>query len=116
MIAKSGDIFRPYDLVVVSREQVDAEYFTMSACGIVHVSPFSTCHHAPPLSTCHQVDAEYFTMSACGIVHVFASEQPSEFLPLSTWMQQSTFFNVLTSIRFFKHYLVAKIFRRSSLH
>ena len=58
-----------------------------------------------------QVDAEYFTMSACGIVHVFASEQPSEFLPLSTWMQQSTFFNVLTSIRFFKHYLVAKIFR-----
>ena len=26
-------------------------------------------------------------------------------------IRQSTFFNVLTSIRFFKHYLVAKIFR-----
>eukprot|EP00965_Chrysotila_dentata_P180311 5952993-Pleurochrysis_carterae.AAC.2 len=33
-------------------------------------------------------------MSACGVVHVFGNEQPSEFLPLSSWMQQSTFFNV----------------------
>ena len=76
--ARTGDAFRPYDLSVVSREQVDAEYFTMSACGVVHV---------------------------------FASGLPSEFVLLSTWMQQSTFFNVLTSIRFFKHYLAAKIFR-----
>ena len=76
--ARTGDLFRPYDLTVVSREQVDAEYFTMSACGVVHV---------------------------------FASGLPSEFVLLSTWMQQSTFFNVLTSIRFFKHYLAAKIFR-----
>ena len=60
--ARTGDAFRPYDLSVVSREQVDAEYFTMSACGVVHV---------------------------------FASGLPSEFVLLSTWMQQSTFFNVL---------------------
>ena len=59
--ARTGDAFRPYDLSVVSREQVDAEYFTMSACGVVHV---------------------------------FASGLPSEFVLLSTWMQQSTFFNV----------------------
>ena len=59
--AHTGDTFRPYDLSVVSREQVDAEYFTMSACGVVHV---------------------------------FASGLPSEFVLLSTWMQQSTFFNV----------------------
>ena len=39
------------------------------------------------------------------------AEAPSEFIQLSTWMQQSTFFNVLTSIRFFRHYLAAKIFR-----
>ena len=39
------------------------------------------------------------------------AEVPSEFIQLSTWMQQSTFFNVLSSIRFFKHYLAAKIFR-----
>lgn len=59
--AKTGDAFRPYDLVVVSREQVDTEYFTMSALGVVHV---------------------------------FNEQQPSEFIQLSTWMQQSTFFNV----------------------
>ena len=78
--ARTGDEFRPYDLAVVSREQTDPEYFTMSACGVVHV---------------------------------FSAEQkhPSEFIQLSTWMQQSTYFNVLTSIRFFKHYLAAKIFR-----
>ena len=62
--ARTGDAFRPYDLSVVSREQVDAEYFTMSACGVVHV---------------------------------FASGLPSEFVLLSTWMQQSTFFNVLSA-------------------
>ena len=78
--ARTGDEFRPYDLTVVSREQTDPEYFTMSACGCVHV--FSA-----------------------------EQKQPSEFIQLSTWMQQSTFFNVLTSIRFFKHYLAARIFR-----
>ena len=78
--ARTGDEFRPYDLAVVSREQTDPEYFTMSACGVVHV---------------------------------FSAEQklPSEFIQLSTWMQQSTYFNVLSSIRFFKHYLAAKTFR-----
>ena len=52
-------------------------------------------------------------MSANGVVHVFSGDQklPSEFIQLSDWMQQSTFFNVLCSIRFFKHYLAAKIFR-----
>ena len=98
--AKTGDTFKPYELVVVPREQREAEHFTMSACGVVHV---------------------------------YSSEQPSEFVTLSTWMQQarppppprslppspltllplpqSTFFNVLSSIRFFKHYLAAKSFR-----
>ena len=81
--ARTGDEFRPYDLAVVSREQTDPEYFTMSACGVVHVFAGEPGKH--PL--------------------------PSEFIQLSTWMQESTFFNVLTSIRFFKHYLAAKIFR-----
>jgi dynein heavy chain len=78
--ARTGDEFRPYDLAVVSRDETDPEYFTMSACGVIHV---------------------------------FAPEQrhPSEFIQLSTWMQQSTFLNILTAIRFFKHYLAAKAFR-----
>ena len=35
---------------------------------------------------------------------------PTEFLSLSEWMQQSTMFNVLTSMKFFKHYLIGKVF------
>ena len=54
--AKTGDTFKPYELVVVPREQREAEHFTMSACGVVHV---------------------------------YSSEQPSEFVTLSTWMQQA---------------------------
>jgi dynein heavy chain len=31
--------FRPYDLIIVSRKEVDSEYFTISASGVVHVKP-----------------------------------------------------------------------------
>lgn len=31
--------FRPYDLVVVDRTEIDPEHFTMSASGVVHISP-----------------------------------------------------------------------------
>lgn len=61
-------------------------------------------------------------MSAQGVVQVFQdknaaikgakkSHVPTEFLSLPEWMQQSTMFNVLTSMKFFKHYLVGKVFR-----
>eukprot|EP00928_Gymnodinium_smaydae_P068050 TRINITY_DN5109_c0_g7_i1.p1 TRINITY_DN5109_c0_g7~~TRINITY_DN5109_c0_g7_i1.p1 ORF type:complete len:4115 (+),score=1184.64 TRINITY_DN5109_c0_g7_i1:176-12520(+) len=33
------DTFRPYDLIKVPDDQVDPEYFTISATGIVHVAP-----------------------------------------------------------------------------
>lgn len=29
---------------------------------------------------------------------------------MSEWMQQSTMFNVLTSMKFFKHYIIGKVF------
>lgn len=35
---------------------------------------------------------------------------PTEFMTLSQWMHQSTLFNVLTSMNFFKHYLIGKVF------
>lgn len=35
---------------------------------------------------------------------------PTEFFSLSDWMQQSTMFNVLTSMKFFKHYIIGKVF------
>ncbi|KAG6597879.1 dynein heavy chain [Phytophthora cinnamomi] len=52
---------------------------------------------------------EHFTMSSSGLVHVSVGS-PSEFIALAEWMRQSTMFNVLTSLRFFKHYLVNKAF------
>ena len=69
--------FRPYDLVAVSRKELDPEYFTISATGIVHIKP----------------------------------DEPSEFISLAEWMHQSTAFNTLRSIGFFKHYIEAKCFR-----
>ena len=30
-------LFRPYDLVVVTREEIDPEYFTISATGVMHI-------------------------------------------------------------------------------
>lgn len=35
---------------------------------------------------------------------------PTEFFSLSEWMSQSTMFNVLTSMKFFKHYIHSKVF------
>lgn len=57
-----------------------------------------------------KVKPEYFTISAAGVVHIQPNE-PSESITLADWMHQSTLFNVLRSIRFFKHYLIAKMFR-----
>jgi len=48
-------------------------------------------------------------MSAGGLVHV-VPKQPSEFIPLSEWMRQSTLFSMLRSIRFYKLYLHTKCF------
>jgi len=64
---------------------------------------------------CHPIhqgetDPEYFTMSSKGVVHI-CPDKPSEFISLSNWMRESTVFNVLTSMSFFKYYLVRKMFR-----
>jgi dynein heavy chain len=82
-----GDQFRPYDLVKVDDEKaLESEYFTISAQGVVHVSQEKGKRGS-------KSDAE-----------------PTEFLSLSEWMQQSTMFNVLTSMKFFKHYIIGKVF------
>ena len=87
----AGIGYRPYDLEVV-------------LTGLVAGIEF------PPLS--HQImQGEYFTMSVAGVVHI-RPHTPSEFIPLSEWMRQSTIFNVLSNIRFFKYYLVFKLFHR----
>jgi dynein heavy chain len=90
-----GDQFRPYDLVKVEDEKaLESEYFTISAQGVVHVSK-------PPKGFRNDFGANAKS-------DVLA---PTEFLTLSEWMQQSTMFNVLTSMKFFKHYLIGKVFQ-----
>lgn len=78
----TGINFRPYDLKVI---------------------PAAECETGGAGSD------QYFTMSAAGLVHVRPGE-PSEFIPLGEWMRQSTLFNMLRSIRFFKYYLHSKCF------
>lgn len=53
---------------------------------------------------------EHYTMSASGVVH-FVSQQPTEYMSLSEWMKESTTFNILQRIRFFKYYLMFKCFK-----
>ncbi|KAJ9472161.1 Dynein-1-beta heavy chain [Diplonema papillatum] len=54
-------------------------------------------------------EPEHFCISASGCVHVKPGH-PSEVVSLSDWMRESTLFNVLTRVRFFKNYLVGKAF------
>lgn len=52
---------------------------------------------------------EHFVISATGVVRV-APAEPSEVMALADWMRESTLFNVLTRIQFFKTYLIGKAF------
>ena len=62
---------------------------------------------------------EYYTISFSGILHIFSSiksrrkgkDKPTEFISLSDWMKESTQFNIISNIDFFKNYLSVKIFR-----
>lgn len=62
---------------------------------------------------------EYYTVSPSGIVRIFSSclidkreglatRRPTEFISLSDWMKQSTQFNILSHIPFFRHFLALK--------
>jgi len=63
---------------------------------------------------------EYYTISAHGIVHVFTdkgkkkkgqgNDTSTEVITLSDWMHESTMFNIITNIQFFKNYAITKIY------
>jgi dynein heavy chain, axonemal len=60
---------------------------------------------------------EYYTISAHGIVHVFTEkykkdhgDASTEFVSLSEWMHESTMFNIITKLPFFKNFIIGKIF------
>lgn len=78
---------------VVPRDAVPANYFTMSASGVVEVTAVDKegNHMDPPVST---------------------------FLPLSTWLHELTAYNLMRRLPVFKTYLPRKMFRtwRNAAH
>lgn len=84
----NGINFRPYDLKVI-KQYANSKDINLS---------------------------EYYTVSAHGIVHVFIDKNKSEskaateVISLSDWMHESTLFNIITNIPFFKNYTQTKIF------
>jgi hypothetical protein len=81
--------FRPYDLeVVLDEKKLNEEYFTISNRGVVHVFKKNTKK-----------------MSDNEMV-------PTEFLYAKDWMHESTLFNVLSSMKFFKNYAIGKVFNQ----
>ena len=80
----------------------------------MHLVRANKGHDFPPYDLVvvnpRECSGDYYLMSSAGLVHVCHGE-PSEFTPLSEWMRQSTMFNMLQSIRFFKCYLHSKCFK-----
>ncbi|GLC39959.1 hypothetical protein PLESTM_000973400, partial [Pleodorina starrii] len=83
------DVVSPFDLVVVPYERLDpTDYWTMSALGAVHV-----------------VEGE-----AGGRAE--RTEEEGEFIPLGEWMRLNTVYGLLRKMRFFRHFLLVRSFRR----
>eukprot|EP00752_Nemacystus_decipiens_P017827 g15983.t1 len=91
-----------------------AQYGANSPIKFVHLVRTNKGHDFPPYDLVvvnpRECSGDYYLMSSAGLVHVCHGE-PSEFTPLSEWMRQSTMFNMLQSIRFFKCYLHSKCFK-----
>lgn len=91
-----------------------AQYGANSPIKFVHLVRANKGHDFPPYDLVvvnpRECAGDYYLMSSAGLVHVCHGE-PSEFTPLSEWMRQSTMFNMLQSIRFFKCYLHSKCFK-----
>ena len=82
-------IFSPYDLRVVPREKIGKDYFIITPTGISHAYPVNDSSRKDKGKNLEQV-AEFYT--------------------LSDWMYQSTLFNIMRRINYFKQYLPFKLF------
>lgn len=69
---------RPYDVVVVPRDQIEKEYFLFSATGVTRINRGSD----------------------------------SEFYSLGEWVREKTMFELISSIGFYKNYIIGRAFRR----
>lgn len=55
--------------------------------------------------------SEYFTISANGVMTIRKGVQ-AEFVPLAAWVRQSSLFDLVSNIGFFKNYITGRAFRR----
>lgn len=108
--AAGGEDFRPYDLRKVRRnEKVDPEYFTISAQGVVHVCP-DTSRKVVSTGKGGKKEEEGPVILRRGGGVKDIPLLPTETHSLSEWMRESTLFNVLRKIKFFKYYISNKAF------
>eukprot|EP00878_Enallax_costatus_P031474 GHUV01034420.1.p1 GENE.GHUV01034420.1~~GHUV01034420.1.p1 ORF type:complete len:647 (+),score=200.09 GHUV01034420.1:874-2814(+) len=54
---------------------------------------------------------EYFTMSANGVMTIRKGIQ-ADFVPLSAWVRQTSLFDLVSNIGFYKNYITGRAFRR----
>eukprot|EP00884_Botryococcus_braunii_P021647 jgi/Botrbrau1/8166/Bobra.357_2s0012.1 len=54
---------------------------------------------------------EHFTMSASGVLLIRKGAE-SEFIPLGQWFREKSLFSLLSCLPFFKHYIIARAFKR----
>ena len=62
-------------------------------------------------SECVQVNEEHYVFTSFGVLHVYP-DQPAESMTLAEWQREAVLWKAISSIPFFKHYLVKKAFRR----
>lgn len=59
-----------------------------------------------------KVEPEHWTMSSAGVVHIEPGGGEGEFMQLGEWMRLASVYGILRKLRFFKHFLLARSFRR----
>lgn len=59
-----------------------------------------------------QVHREYYTMTASGVVYVPGDPTfETEFIPIGEWLRETSIYNLMRTLRFFKYYFTQKMFR-----
>jgi len=85
--------FRPYDLEVIDSDKVQDDYFIITPTGITHVYKSENLENMKNPNGSER-----------------NTNKVAEFYSLSDWMYQSTLFNILKRINYYKNYLPFKIF------
>ncbi|KAH9510306.1 Dynein heavy chain domain-containing protein 1 [Bulinus truncatus] len=58
-----------------------------------------------------KTNPEHYVFTTFGVIHVYA-DQPSDSLTLSEWQREAVLWSAISSIPFFKNYLISKMFER----